>query len=228
MRAIDFLSRNIRPLILLLGFASSLTGTLGSFLLIDNLDAQPKQATDRRDGDSQEIDKLGTLAANYFIANQQGDLIYALSLQESSRQDLLALIYKGNLLDRAEPTRNLIAAESLSGLSDYTKTYGDYERLNDIARGSGTFEDYVAVKDYERNVVQLAQKRVQYLQLRLVPETQQINNLNRRLSNRRQSMIIFASAGAFLLLLANLMEHRRSLAHTEAPPRAAAADPKLE
>jgi hypothetical protein len=48
MPDVAFLSRNIRILILLLGFASSLTGTLGSLLFIDNLDTQLKRATDRQ------------------------------------------------------------------------------------------------------------------------------------------------------------------------------------
>ncbi len=154
------LQQNIRSGIIVPGFLSSVAGTLGSFLLLERLGNQAKQLADRRNGAVHEIDKLGGLANAYFIANQQGDLIYVLGLQQTSRKDLIKLIYQGNVLDRAEPVRNLIGALAIDGLTDYRKTYGEYERLSDRARGSQEYEPFLAVKSYEREVVTLAQSRV--------------------------------------------------------------------
>src|SRR5262249_38956748 len=150
-----------------------------------------------------------------FIANQQGDLIYALSLQEGSRSDLVTLLYQGNLLDRAEPIRNLVAAMAIAGLLDYRKTYDEYERLNDDARRSADFGPYAAVKAYERDLVQLSQKRVADLEVTLGPTNRKITRAEARLRSRHQYMIILSSAGAFFLLLANLVEHGRTTARPE-------------
>lgn len=88
-----------------------------------------KQLADRRNGAVHEIDKLGGFANACFIANQQGDLIYVLGLQDTARIDIIKLIYQGNVLDRAEPVRNLIGALAIDGLVSRAQS-----RLSDLSR----------------------------------------------------------------------------------------------
>jgi hypothetical protein len=202
----------MRVLILVLGFVLGLVGTLGSFFFIDTLNDDVEDLNNQRNAATQEIDHLGRLALDYFIANQQGDLIFALALQESTNPEILSLIFQGNMLDRAQPVRNVIGALATAGLLDYTATYGEYEALNDVARESGAFDDYVAVKAFEQAIVEQAQARVAELQLSLEPLQSDLSAAESRLRNRQQFMILLTSAGAFLLLLANLVEHRRSSA----------------
>ncbi len=202
-----FIARNIRAAIIILGFLSSVAGSLGSFLLLERMSGQAKGLADQKNGAVHEIDKLGALANGYFIANQQGDLIYVLGLQETARKDLVKLIYQGNVLDRAEPVRNLIGALAIAGLLDYRKTYGEYERLSDLARQSQEYPPFVAVKNFEREVVQKAQQRVSALQLSLVPLQQQTTQLESELRRRQSILLAFSVLGACLLLLANLFEH---------------------
>jgi hypothetical protein len=215
--AVNALAHNIRLLTLVLGFLLGLLGTLGSFFFVDAASDDVEEASGRRSAATSEIDNLGRLAADYFIANQQGNLIWALSTFQSQNPGLLESIRQGNLLDRAEPIRNIIGAMAIAGLLDYTTVYGEYERLNDVARESLADEDIAEVQFYEQAVVQEAQTRVAELQLSLTELNAAVARAEADLRDRQQLMILLTSAGAFLLLLANLIEYRRSR------PRAAPA-----
>jgi hypothetical protein len=205
---IEVIGRAVRPFVIVLGFLSSLVGTLGSFLVLEKVNARLKGLVDQKGAAAQEIDKLGGLASDYFMANQQGDLIYMLGLQPGARQDLAALIYKGNLLDRAEPVRNIMGALAVSRLLEYRSTYDQYEKLVDSAKAAASsFAAFMAVKMYEREVVEKAQARVDALQASLLPLGQQISAAEAQLRARQIFLIMFSSVGAFLLLLANLFEH---------------------
>jgi hypothetical protein len=152
----EVLNRAVRPFVIVLGFLSSLVGTLGSFLIIERVNVS---------------------------------------------------IRKGNLLDRAEPVRNVIAALALNRLLDYQKTYGEYERLVEAAQKDTNFKAFMAVKLFERQVVEQAQDRVTALQTAMPTLQQQISRAEAQLRARQVFLIAFSSVGAFLLLLANLFEH---------------------
>jgi hypothetical protein len=137
--ALDSAARYAKPFVIVVGFVSSLLGSLGAFLLIGALNDQLKEASDRSHGARQEIDRLGSLASEYFVANQQGDLIYLLGLQGNARPELARLIYQGNILDRATPVRNLLGSLALAKVLDYRATYDAYEKLSDAARASQGF-----------------------------------------------------------------------------------------
>ena len=207
VESMEVIVRVVRPFVIVLGFLSSLVGTLGSFLVIERVNVTIRSLVDQKNGASNEIEKLGALANGYFIANQQGDLIYMLGLQPGARRDLAELIYKGNLLDRAEPVRNVINALALSRLLDYRKTYGEYERLVEAAQKDTGFGAFMAVKVFERRVVEQAQDRVLALQTAMGPLQQRISQAESQLRARQVFLIAFSSVGAFLLLLANLFEH---------------------
>jgi hypothetical protein len=201
-------ARNIRSAIIVLGFLSSVAGTLGSFVLVENLSKQAKQLADAKNGAVRDIDKFGALANAYFIANQQGDLIYVLGLQDTSRKDLVKLIYQGNVLDRAEPVRNLIGALAIAHLLDFRKTYDAYEKLSDAARASQEYKDFLAVKAFERQVLDQAQDRVARLQLGLGELQQEQTRVESELRRRQLFILAFSVIGACLLLLANLLEQK--------------------
>jgi hypothetical protein len=73
-------------------------GALWSFLVVERLSEQAKALANAKADVHREIQSLNTLASEYFIANQQGDLIFILAQQENARGDLANLIYKGNVL----------------------------------------------------------------------------------------------------------------------------------
>jgi hypothetical protein len=203
-----FLVKYVRLFTIALGFLSSVGGTLGSFFLIEGLSGGVKELSNQKAAAVREIDKLSGLAQEYFIANQQGDLIYMLGLQDNSRKDIAQLIYQGNVLDRAEPVRNVIGALAIARILDYKQTYSAYEKLSDQARQSREFGPFLAVKKFEREVVTQAQSRVGSLQLSLIPLEQQINQLESQLNRRQRLMLAFSLLGACLFLAANLIEHK--------------------
>ena len=50
-----------------------------------------------------QIERLNTLSSEYFLANQQGDMIFILSLQDNARADVAALVHKANILGPCDP-----------------------------------------------------------------------------------------------------------------------------
>ena len=51
-------------------------------------------------------------------------MIFIQAQQGSARRDVADLIYKGNMLDRATPVRNMIGALAVAKQLDYRQTYG--------------------------------------------------------------------------------------------------------
>ena len=102
---------------ILLGFLTSVLGTVGSSFFIEGLNKEIGRLTDQRNESSREIELIQAASSEYFLSSQQGDLVYALSLQATARQDIVGLLYKGNLLDRATPIRNLIGSLAIAKVS---------------------------------------------------------------------------------------------------------------
>jgi hypothetical protein len=143
---LPFLSRRAKTISLIGGFLFATLGPLWSFLVVERLSEQERPLANVKADVHRQIQSLNTLASEYFIANQQGDLVFILAQQENARQDLASLIYKGNVIDRATPVRNMIGALAAAGQLDYRSTYNAYERLNDETRAELSFENFTRRK----------------------------------------------------------------------------------
>lgn len=193
---------------ILLGFITSMLGTVGSFLLIDAPNREFTQLNALQADAKRQIEQLQAASSEYFLCSQQGDLVYALSLQSSSRQDLVALLYKGNILDRATPVRNIIGSLAMNKVLDYRSTYSHYEGLNDAAREELSLGRFVALKEFEREMVERAGKRIAELFNEVSNLNQRIGAAERRLSQRQHFALALSALGATLLLFANLLVER--------------------
>ena len=199
------------------GFVIGLIGAIWSFAFVDRGDEELRKLNEQKAAITREIESLNGIASNYFVANQQGDLIFMLSLQNTARRDLAALLLKGNFLDRATPVRNMIGALAMEGQLDFRKTYDAYAQLNDTARAdTSSYDNFTRVKQREKEIIELGQNRVPVL-------LQWRTGLDTRLAeleaSRRTSRLLGLAAsqfGAFLLLLANLIEKRKPAAAREA------------
>lgn len=100
-----FFARHGKVIALIAGFLFSTLGALWALLVTDNLTGQIQQLADTRSANSTAIDRLNRLQSEYFIANQQGDLIFVLAAQAAADDGLVADLIKGNMLDRATPVR---------------------------------------------------------------------------------------------------------------------------
>lgn len=198
----------VKQVAILLGFFTSLTGTLGSFLLLDALNKEMNQLSTQQASAKREIEQLQRAASEYFLCSQQGDLVYSLSLQTTTRQDLVALLYQGNLLDRATPVRNIIGSLAISQVLDYRTTYDQYEALNRAAREQLSFDRFVKLKEFEHDMVEQSTKRIAELYNQLGVLGQKIDLASRRLASRQHLALILSVLGTTMLLFANLLIER--------------------
>lgn len=206
----DFFVRYNKRFTLSTGFFFGVLGTGWSYFYVDqtNLELQAIAAL-RAEAVKQE-QALSSAAYDYFLANQQADLIFVLSLQASARSDLVKLIYKGNMLDRATPVRNMIGTLALAGQLDYRTTYDAYAALNEKAREAIDFSMYTQVKDHEREIIKQGEAYANTVHARVATLDQARAELESRGRSQRLAGIAFAMFGNFVLLCANLIADRRA------------------
>jgi hypothetical protein len=123
---------------LIAGFLFGMVGGIWSFAVDQRLAEELARLADARADISEQIRTLNALAWEYFIAIQQGDLIFIVAQRDDARPDLARLIYQGGILDRAVPVRNMIGALAIAGQPNYRATSDAYMKLNDQARAHFT------------------------------------------------------------------------------------------
>lgn len=217
----EFLRRRGKLLTLIVGFLFSTVGALWALLVTDRIDGQIQRLGERRSEIGRQIGALNRLASEYFIANQQGDLIFILKVQPDARPDLAADIYSANLNDRSVPVVNMISELGVEEQVDAAGARAAYERLNaDAAADPASAEKFWKVKDFEKGVIMTGQKRV----FELVEDN---DRLDRELRSKQSTQslnhilaVLTAIIGSAVLVAANVI--------TEAgPPDAVAADPVM-
>ena len=187
------------------GFCFGTVGAMWSFMFVDRLAKEIERLSDAKAERTRQIQLLNSIASDYFIANQQGDLIFILAQQGNARQDLAGLIYKGNLLDRATPVRNMIGALAIAKQLDYRQTYDAYEKQNDEARKDLTFANFTKLKAMEKAIIGKGQERVPLLLNELFETEKAISTSEAAEGRNRVIGLICAIFGSFLLLLSNLI-----------------------
>ena len=204
------------------GFVFGMAGAVWSFAFDQRLGQDQARLSDLKADLSAQIRMLNDIASEYFMANQQGDLIFVTAHQDTARRDLAELIYKGSMLDRATPVRNMIGALAIAKVLDYRTTYDAYAKLNDEARANLTLDTFMKVKQAERTIITKGQERVPVL-MKALFEVERELNANAQAQGRNRVIGLFSSLlGSFLLLLANLVAARQE--RQEAPIQTAAPD----
>jgi hypothetical protein len=204
------LSRHANLISLIAGFVFGTVGAMWSFVVVDKLGEEKRQLSDAKAKLTQEIQSLNSIASDYFIANQQGDLIFILALQGTARQDLASLIYKGNMLDRVTPVHNMIGALAIAKQLDYRQTYDAYKELNDETRENLSFDNFTKLKQTEQAIIVKGQQRVPLL-LNDLFEIEKAINANEAAQKRNRMIGLVSSIlGGLLLLFANLIAKSRA------------------
>ena len=187
-------------------------GAVWSFVAVDRLGEEMRHLSDAKADLARQMQTLNSIASEYFMANQQGDLIFILAQQANARQDVAGLIYKGNMLDRATPVRNMIGALAIARQLDYRQSYSAYEKLNDEARANLSFENWTKLKKAEQAIIAKGQERVPLL-LNEGFQIEKAVNANEAAQKKNRLIGLAASIlGNFLLLFANLIATNRPLA----------------
>ena len=204
------------------GSVSAVIGVLWSLTYVDRLTSEAHILSDVRDELGKRIEALDNAAAQYFIANQQGDLIFILASQGSASPDLAALIYKGNMLDRATPVRNMIGALAIAKQLDYRQTYDAYEKLDAEARENLDFRTFSAVKAREREIIQQGQDLAATLLNRQFEVRKALNDNESEQRRARVMSGVLSIVSTVLLLGANVLSKREEKSR-EADAHTAAA-----
>jgi hypothetical protein len=204
----DSLARRAKSISMILGFLFGVVGTVWSFVVVERQSEKVRQLSNDKAELTRQMQSLSSIASEYFIANQQGDLVFILAQQGNARQDIAGLIYKGNMLDRATPVRNMIGALAIARQLDYRRTYDAYEKLNDATRANLSFDNFTKLKVVEKMIITAGQERVPVLLNKQFETEKAINAAAAAQKRSRVIGLISSIFGSFLLLLANLIAQR--------------------
>ena len=224
----SFIRPHAKVIALIAGFLFSVVGTLWALLVTDRIDGEVQQIAKTRSANTARIDKLQRLASEYFIANQQGDLIFIMGLQPGANRELAASVYQGNILDRATPVQTMIGALGEENQLDFRKTYDSYRALNDQAKSNFTMETFTRLKDNEREIIMQGQARAFALTEQNTGLDQLLRAKQSQQSRNNLLGVLAAIVGSAALLAANLIGERTGPDKTgpELPPAAPAGVPE--
>lgn len=204
-----FLARNAKLFALIGGFVFATLGTLWSFLVTDNLSGEIQRLANAKQDIAAQVETLDKLASEYFMLNQQGDLIFMTAQRSDANPEVARLIYQGNLLDRAAPVRNMLGALALQKQLDYAQSYGAYEKLNDAARANLTFENYTQLKQAESDIISKGQARIPVLVNAKLELDKALNEKQAEQARNRLIGLVAAILGSAMLLGANVLAERK-------------------
>lgn len=221
------LARHGKVIALVAGFLFSAVGALWALLVTDRIGSDIQELSDRRSVNVAQIEALNRAASEYFIANQQGDLIFITARQAGADKGLAGDIYQGNMLDRETPVRNMIGELALEKQLDFQQTLGAYKQLNEETRRNLTFANFMRLKQMESEIIMAGQARVPVLLAENAAIDQRLNAKKAQQSRNKVLGVLTALIGSAALLAANLISERKILdEETAVEQGTGAADPR--
>ena len=186
------------------GFVSTLVGIAWSFLVASALDSHSRGLVEHRADLIRQIDHFRAASSEYFLANQQGDLVFILSQQDNARAEIAAQMHRANLLDRETPVRNMITELALARELDYRQTYDAYEKQNAQLRAEFTLANFQRLKQTEKEIIVRGQDRAGRLVGEVLAAERDLAAND--VKQKRGRLLGFSASiiGSFLLLLTNL------------------------
>lgn len=197
---------SMKSLALVVATLVSLLGSLGQFFLVDGWNDVANARAGEMRGIESRIATLRSTQTEYFNAQVQGNLLFALDPADQTRnRGLVAKLYQLSLYDRAFPFRALLGELAIAGVIDYAATHAQYQGLQDAARTEFTFQNFTAVNEFERKIIDDAlalQHRLQDRYFQAEAEKAEAEAIRDR---RRLWLIGLSALGTCLLLVANLL-----------------------
>ena len=186
------------------GFVSTLVGIAWTFLVASALDGRTRGLVEHRADLIRQIDHLRAASSEYFLANQQGDLVFILAQQDDARTEIAAQMHRANLLDRATPVRNMILELALAKQLDYRQTYDTYEKQNELLRKDFTLPNFQQLKQTEKTIMVQGQNRAGKLVGEVLATEQDLAANDEKQKHGRLLGFTASILGSFLLLMTNL------------------------
>ena len=200
------LARPLKALTLVLAAGLSIFGSAGQFLLVDSWDSMAsKREIELRDIE-RRVATLRSTQTEYFNAQVQGNLLFALDPADGTRnRGLVGKLYQLSLIDRAYPFRAILAELALAKTFDFSTVNAEYKKLQAAASSDFSFKNFTAVTMFEREILDQALDLQHKLQDRYF-EVQNERILAEATRDRRRAWLIaLTSLGTCLLLGANLI-----------------------
>lgn len=200
---------SLKAATLLIAATMSLVGSAGQFVLIDHWqDLAEARETELRDIE-RRIATLRSTQTEYFNAQVQGNLLFALDpADQTKNRGLVSKLYQLSLIDRAFPFRAILAELAIAGAFDFTATNTEYKRLQAAASADFSYQNFTAVTLFERQVLDQALELQHTLQDRYFQARAEKAAAEHVSDRRRVWLIALTSIGTCLLLVANLLVTR--------------------
>lgn len=203
-RLVESLKRPKR-LSILVGALMAVIGSAGQFFLVENLSSQSTELAGKIATSRANAETLKSAQLQYFIAFQQGSLLFAMEPGRATKdKQLLGNLYQLNLLSRSTPLRTMLGDMAMAGALDFRKAYDAYSEVNEKARADFTWENYSALNNFEREILDRALKRQHELELSALEMQKQKAAIDQVVDSRKLTLVLISLFGNFLLLYANL------------------------
>jgi hypothetical protein len=191
---------------LIIASGLSLFGSAGQFFFVESWE----EVAAERDAEMRDIERrVATLRATqteYFNAQVQGNLLFALDPADGTRnRGIVGKLYQLSLIDRAFPFRAILAELAMAKTFDFTTVNGEYKRLNEAASADFSFQNFVAITAFERDILDKALDLQHKLQDRYIVAQAEKAEAERTSDRRRVWLIALTGLGTCLLLVANLI-----------------------
>lgn len=197
---------SLKSLTLVVATTLSFLGSAGQSFLVDTWDDVVEARTTEMREIENRISTLRETQSEYYNAYVQGNLLFALNPADESRnRGVVGKLYQLSLYDRAFPFRSILAELALAGAFDFTTTNDTYRKLHEAARGDLTFASYVAVNNFERDILQKALDLQHALQDRYFAAQKEKAAAEQSSDKRKVWLIALTAVGTCLLLVANLL-----------------------
>jgi hypothetical protein len=196
----------LKAVTLVLAAGLSVFGSAGQFLLVDSWeDLARTREMELRDIE-RRVATLRTTQTEYFNAQVQGNMLFALDPSDQTRnRGLVGKLYQLSLIDRAFPFRAILAELAIAKTFDFSTVNAEYKKLQDTALGDFSFQNFTAITMFERQVLDQALDLQHKLQDRYFQAQNERIQAEATSDRRRAWLIALTSLGTCLLLAANLI-----------------------
>lgn len=191
----------------------SLLGSLGQFIFIDGWEGiASARASEMRQIEAR-VSTLRTSQSQFYNAYVQGNLLFAMNPADTSNdKGLTADMFKLALYDRGFPFRAMLGELAIAGLLNFKDTIAVYNGLADTSRSDLSLQSYNIVNLFEKDILDKALTYEHKLQERYLDAQTEKADAEQARDRRRLWLTVITALGTCLLLGANLMAERTTIA----------------
>jgi hypothetical protein len=200
-----------KPFTIILATLLGLLGSIGQFLFIEDYDNSIAGIAEQIHDIEQRVATLRSTQNEYFNGYVVANLLFALNPADSTQdRGVTADMYRLAVLDKAAPFRAIMAELSMAGVFPFTETNDKYRTLSEAARADLTRENYVALNEFEKSILDRALTLQHDLQDKYFVALDAKNKLEAARDNRRYWLTMLTAIITILMLAANLIAERRA------------------